>query len=99
MTDAFADATVDALRSIGVVATYRPQAGSDVDTQVVVDTDLDADGDTVRVAEDIRRLSCLRSDVGVPSAGDQFVIDGTTYTVDDLADEAGDAYLVRVIVR
>lgn len=85
---------------LGVSAVFKPQSGSQVSTAVVLDTDVEAGGVNVRNAQDIRALSALRSDIGVPAAGDVFEIDGTDYTVDGLPEDgAGDAYLIRVIVR
>jgi hypothetical protein len=99
MTDPFSDAAADLLTSVGRSAVYRPKTGSQVDTTVFVSTEVGATGDEMRVAETAYSVLCRVDEVGIPIRGDQFDIDGTTYTVDDLADEAGDAYLVRVIVR
>jgi hypothetical protein len=92
--------TADALKGVGVSAVFKPQGGSEVDTHVVFDTDVEAAGDRVHVAEDRRQLSCIRADVGIPTPGDVFTVDGTDYAVDGLPeDEAGDQYLIRVFVR
>lgn len=81
-------------------AVFKPQSGAEVDTHVVLDTDVELGGVGVRSAEDIHVISAARADVGVPVTGDVFTVDGTDYTVDGYPeDDAGDEYLIKVIVR
>lgn len=99
MTDPFADAAAGILASVGVSATFRPQSGSEVATRVFRSAETELAGQELRVMEHRETLLCKVSDVGLPRAGDEFDVDGTTYTVDAPAEEPGDGHLVRVAVR
>jgi len=100
MSDPFATVTADTLSILGVSAVFKPQSGSDIDTNVVIDTDVESVGDQVHVAEDSVVLLARRADVGIPAPGDIFTVDGSDYTVDGIPDDdAGDQYLIRLIVR
>lgn len=99
MADVFARAAADVIRSrLGEPATFKPASGSNVDTHVIRETEVEQAGSRMRLAEDRTMLSALRADVGLPAEGDVFTVDGTDYAVEALAgDDPGDAYVVQVM--